>query len=90
MDRIYANVFRALRAKAQLTQADVAKLSGLSQSAISRLEDGNRWPSRRTLRILCKVFDISFEDFFSIMSGEIKGLNTDSWLDDDKEDEKNE
>lgn len=89
MDRIYGNIFKALREKANMTQADVARLAGLTQSGVSRLEAGSRWPTKKSLRSLCKVFDISFDDFFASLSREINGLSTDDWLDDDKEDKEN-
>jgi DNA-binding XRE family transcriptional regulator len=40
----------AARARAGMTQSDVAALMGTTQSAIARLEGGNRAPSLRTVQ----------------------------------------
>lgn len=88
MDRIYGNIFKALREKAHLTQAEVAKLAGLTQSGVSRLEAGSRWPTRKTLRRICVVYNISFDDFFTYLSDGIHGKATDDWLDDEGDEKK--
>lgn len=52
------------RDKLNLTQKDLAKLSGITQADISRLENGNANPSIRTLKKLATamnmVLDIKF------------------------------
>ena len=52
------------RDKLNLTQKDLAKLSGITQADISRLENGNANPSIRTLKKLASamnmVLDIRF------------------------------
>lgn len=52
------------RDKLNLTQKDLAKLSGITQADISRLENGNANPSIRTLKKLATamnmVLDIRF------------------------------
>lgn len=39
----------AARARAGLTQAEVARRMGAAPSVVTRLESGRHWPSRRTL-----------------------------------------
>lgn len=39
----------AARARADLTQEQVARRMGVSQSAVARIESGRHWPSRKTL-----------------------------------------
>ena len=60
-------IIRAMRDgrdKLNLTQKDLAKLSGITQADISRLENGNANPSIRTLKKLATamnmVLDIRF------------------------------
>lgn len=43
-DRTFANAFRYFRELAGLTQTEAAERTELSQSAISRFEDGDNWP----------------------------------------------
>lgn len=45
----------AARARAGLTQAQVAKRMGTSQSVVARLESGRRMPSMRTLTRYAKA-----------------------------------
>lgn len=47
-----ANVLIGARARAGLTQAQLAERMGTSQSAVARLESGKRLPSTRTLEKL--------------------------------------
>lgn len=51
------------RAKAGLTQDELARLSGLPQSHISRLESGKHSPSRLTLEKLAKALNVGVEVF---------------------------
>lgn len=58
---------REFRAKASMTQEDLAELSSIPQSYISRLEAGQHSPSRLTLEKIAKalgvkVRDIDYED----------------------------
>ena len=45
-DRTFANAFKYFRKQAGLTQTEAAELTELSQSAISRFEDGDNWPCK--------------------------------------------
>ncbi|ABC24205.1 helix-turn-helix domain-containing protein [Rhodospirillum rubrum] len=47
-----ATALIAARARAGLSQAELAERMGTTQSAIARLEGGRHWPSRRTLERL--------------------------------------
>lgn len=49
---------RALREKKELTQADLARRAGLTQSHISRIELGQLSPSRRTVLRLAKALRV--------------------------------
>lgn len=53
---------RELRAKKSLTQADLAELSGLPQSHISRLEVGKHSPSHMTLEKIAKALGVEVHD----------------------------
>ena len=45
----------AARARAGLSQAQLAKRMRTSQSAVARIESGRHWPSRRTLERYAKA-----------------------------------
>jgi transcriptional regulator with XRE-family HTH domain len=49
---MYGNVVRAARAARELTQTDLAEISGIEQSNISAIESGRRQPSAATLHRL--------------------------------------
>jgi transcriptional regulator with XRE-family HTH domain len=49
---------RYTREKAELTQAQLAELSGVPQAAISRIERGERTPRRSTLEKLARVLKV--------------------------------
>jgi transcriptional regulator with XRE-family HTH domain len=52
-----------LRVNAHLTQEELAELSGLPQSHISRLESGKHSPSRITLEKLAQALNVGVEAF---------------------------
>ena len=82
MYRIYANTIRHFRETAELSQADVALRSGMSQSQVSKLEDGIHLPSYETIERLCTAFGISIKNFLKYMAMDIL-----SWVNDIDEDE---
>ena len=77
MYRIYANTIRHFREKAGLCQYEVAIRSGISQSQISKLEDGIHLPPYETIEKLCEAFGISMKEFLKYMATDIL-----SWVDD--------
>ena len=52
------------RKRKKLTQAQLAQLAGVTQSAISMFETGYKTPSLRVALRLSKVLDVSIEDLF--------------------------
>jgi ribosome-binding protein aMBF1 (putative translation factor) len=50
-----ANELIAARARAGLSQAQLARRMKTTQSAIARIESGKHWPSRRTLERYAKA-----------------------------------
>jgi DNA-binding XRE family transcriptional regulator len=53
---------KEFRAKKSMTQEDLAELSGLPQSHISRLESGKHSPSHLTLEKIAKALGVSIHD----------------------------
>ena len=49
------------RNKLNLTQKDLAELSGITQADISRLENGNANPSIRTLKKLAAAMNMTLD-----------------------------
>ena len=82
MYRVYANTIRHFREKAGLNQTEVGLLSGMSQSQVSKLEDGIHFPSYETIEKLCAAFGISLKEFLKYMATDIL-----SWVDDIEDDE---
>lgn len=54
----FNTVLRKLRKEKELTQAQLAKLTGLTVSAISMYENGNREPNFETLEVLADFFNV--------------------------------
>lgn len=82
MYRIYANTIRHFREEAELNQTEVALLSGMSQSQVSKLEDGIHLPSYETIEKFCAAFGISIKRFLKYMALDIL-----SWVDDIEDEE---
>ena len=90
MDRAFGNTIRSLREGLNWIQADLAKATGLSQSAISRLEDGSRWPRKRTLMRVCKALHLPIYELFSLASSDLSKLDAKRWNEYEKENDENE
>lgn len=80
MDRIFANSIRYFRKRAKLTQAETAQDTGIAQSQVSRLEDGENWPGKNTILQLCKTFGISTKEFFTYMIQDVQRQLQESWF----------
>lgn len=52
----------SLRQKANLTQMELARQANVSRSMIAQLESGERRPSQKLVRTLCRVLDVSLEE----------------------------
>lgn len=74
MDRIFGTVIRQIREEQNLSQSEAARISGLSQSVWSRLEDGTSWPRKRTITLLCRALNVSAQDFFLNLATHIQGI----------------
>jgi transcriptional regulator with XRE-family HTH domain len=72
---VYAVVLRLLkdaREKAGITQVDLAKRLGQTQSFVSKIERGDRRLDIVQLRTLCQVYGITLADFVERMESELK------------------
>ena len=89
MDRIYANVMVQFRKQAHLSQKSLAKKMGVTQSAISKIEDGSNKPKPKTISKFCKTLGISGNEFFLLMAIQLFVLvfTQEIWLDDEEEEE---
>jgi transcriptional regulator with XRE-family HTH domain len=64
----FAERLKTLRIEKQLTQEQLAKLTGLSTSFISSMERGINAPSFETLESLAKALDVPVKDLFDFDS----------------------
>jgi len=58
----FGMLLRYYRAGQGLSQSELAQKAGLTYSAISRLESGNRIPKRKTVESLAKALELSPEE----------------------------
>ena len=61
---ILLNCVKEARTKAKLSQAELAKLVGVSRNTISSIETGQFCPTAKLALILCIALDQKFEDLF--------------------------
>lgn len=62
---------RAERARIRLSQAQLAKLSGVSRSTLLRIEAGTHVADATQLGRLCQVFDMPLSEFFRRVEAEL-------------------
>lgn len=75
----FASTFRALSSRAQLTQAELADIAGVSPSAIGSWQRGESSPGVAELARLCRHFHVS-ADYMIGLSDFPAGLAPDSWI----------
>lgn len=61
---ILKNNLKEVRLKAQLSQAKLAEIVGVSRNTISSIETGQFNPTAKLALILCIALDKKFEDLF--------------------------
>lgn len=61
---ILKNNLKAIRSEKGLSQADLAKLVGVSRNTISSIETGQFSPTAKLALVLCIALDRKFEELF--------------------------
>ena len=61
---ILRNRLKEIRAEQKLSQADLAKLVGVSRNTISSIETGQFNPTAKLAMVLCIALEKKFEDIF--------------------------
>ncbi len=89
MDKIFANAMIYFRKKAHLTQSELAIRTGITQSAISKLEDGAYWPNKITISKFCEGVGISGNEFCLYMGLQLiaSAFKSVIWLSYDEEED---
>jgi len=59
LSRILGGNVREIRKARGLTQTELAARMGVSQFAVSAIENGERWPTRKTMLALCQALNTS-------------------------------
>lgn len=66
----YGLAIKILRKRFSLTQSELAEKVGVSNHAVSKWENGVNQPDITTLQTLCKLFDLTMDDFLRLANGE--------------------
>lgn len=61
---ILKNRLKEARAARKISQAELAKMVGVSRNTISSLETGQFQPTAKLAMILCIALDLKFEELF--------------------------
>lgn len=61
---VLKNHLKEIRMKANLSQAQLAKVVGVSRNTISSIETGQFNPTAKLALVLCIALDKKFEDLF--------------------------
>lgn len=64
------NSIKVERAKKNITQAELARLTGVSRQTINAIELGKYDPSALLALRMAKIFDCQVEDIFQLEEGE--------------------
>lgn len=61
---VLKNKLKDIRLEKNLSQADLAKMIGVSRNTISSIETGQYCPTAKLALILCIALEMKFEDIF--------------------------
>lgn len=61
---ILKNRLKDIRARRNLSQAQLAEMVGVSRNTISSIETGQYSPTAKLAFVLCIALDVKFEDIF--------------------------
>ncbi len=61
---VLKNNLKEVRTQKGMSQADLAKLVGVSRNTISSIETGQFSPTAKLALILCIALDVKFEELF--------------------------
>lgn len=61
---ILKNRLKEVRTEKKISQAELAKMVGVSRNTISSIETGQYQPTAKLALILCIALDMKFEDLF--------------------------
>lgn len=61
---ILKNHLKEIRTEQKMSQADLAKMVGVSRNTISSIETGQFSPTAKLALVLCIALDKKFEDIF--------------------------
>ena len=61
---VLKNRLKEIRTEQKISQADLAKMVGVSRNTISSIETGQFSPTAKRALILCIALDKKFEDLF--------------------------
>lgn len=59
---------KAARVNADLSQKQVAKALGVSNKTVSSWENGDTFPSAKYIALLCKLYNVSYDDVIFLPS----------------------
>ena len=65
MDKVFCNNLKMVRKSSGLTQKQIAEKLGVVESCYANWEQGRTEPSIASLRILCKIFNVSLDELIN-------------------------
>lgn len=66
----FGNYIYKLRTNANLSQSELGKMVNVSNKAISKWENGNAYPTSKTLSKLAKIFGVSIDEMFKAIESQ--------------------
>ena len=63
--KLFGSKIKSLRKSLNLSQEEFAEKIGLERDTISKIENGKRFPSCKTLEKIAQVFNIKYSDLFN-------------------------
>ena len=79
MDRLFGTPIRELREEANLSQHKLASIAGLTQPALSKIENGSCWPIKQNLGHIGKALGVSTMTYFFCLADNIRDMPPEFW-----------
>lgn len=67
---VIAQLFHIKRLESRMSQTEISELTGIQQATLSRIENGERFPTQKQTNILCSIYELDSDRVMETIASE--------------------